>query len=788
MSAYKMGIDFGTTRSAVAVMLPGHDPELVEFDPGDGGGPVPEMPSTVFREDDGEILAGFAAESSMMRALDQAERTPKAKLRGGHVVELLGQEPVPVIALVEAVLREAYRAGCERMGGEPDGVALTCPVAWAEGGKQWRALNAAAHLAGIEVTKIITEPAAAAHHVALTSVPLQDRQTCAVYDLGGGTFDVALMRRERGGLRPLAMMEEEIGGELFDERLYLELLAELEDRQPDVVRRLREVRDNPLTAGADVEAWYCHAYTAANVRRAKEELSRRDSCPVLVPAPADVEAVFTRGRFEELIGADLERCAQLLADCIGRGDSYDGDGSREPIAAVYLVGGASQIPAVVDHVAAAAGRAPTLADHPKGAIALGAVRTLVDRSSTTRLTPEPGSRRALAGDRRVHCDDVLDACRHGDSLLVLHGQSQARRVSRFNPLESRFIAEADLPDGHFMQLTCGASGLAVIGPQRLELLDHALIVRGRRTEPVFARIGDGVAWVGYLGEGQQERGVLKRAVRPLRVRTFLLGGDREGMVDDIHVGEVATGRTPKGLGGLEQLRPEPPAWTISDAGGDSVDELVLTLQRARKTRLGIAWSQDCVRLDRDGMATPEGEITERPWTIALLRRDGRSIRLSGREPERSAPAGSRRARAPGSLSVDGQAIRTYEDDRVEMALYAGTHDVFVLSQNYAPLSEGGGWWELHRCEPSQAVRVHRGETPNATWTGEDARGTWFCERVWEENSRSVGIHVLTDGSVRTIAFEPDARTLPLAEIDGRVYALVTPNDEPTSLVSYAWPG
>ena len=772
MSGWICAIDFGTSFTAAAVMAPGEEPELVEFDSGDAAGATTTMPSTVFRTAAGATLAGFAAEASVLSAPDQAELTPKARLHGGDVVEQLGDESVPVVALVGAVLRETYDRVCDRIGGRPDHVALTYPVSWTHNGPRWRALIAAAGLAGIDVTTTLTEPEAAAHHVAAAGAPIADGETFAIYDLGGGTCDIAVMRREGAQLATLATVEDEIGGELFDEHLYLELLAQLERKHGAGAQRLRGVRDDPRRASLDDrDALLCAADAARSVRRAKEELSRRKQCPVLIPPPVGVELTTTRKRLDELVKPELGRSAQLLADCVAQAAA---NGRRER-SKVYLVGGASQMPAVFEHVKSAVGRAPILADRPKGAIALGAVRELAQQPSGAPVRRGRG-RSSIALDKQVHAPGVRDARCFGDRVLVLSGAESGQRLSRLDPAAGRATAELELPGGGYEQIACGAAGVAVTGPRRLVLLSHELEPLAERLEPAFVRVGGDVAWVGYLAEGGRDRG-RNRALRTLRARTLRMSGASVAVVDDVHLGEVEVGG---------KLKPGPPPWTVSGPEGDDVDGVVVTVQRARKTRLGTsAWSQDCICLNRDGGAVREFEIKERPWTVQLLRHQGQWISLSGREPAQFSASAQPFARGPCSVAIGVRTLKTTADERVEMTLCAVGQEVFVLSRNSGKAKDGGNWWALDRCEPGEAVPLHRAETATAAWTGTDRTGAWFFELSGDE-PRTRGLHVGAHGEIETTDFERGRHTRPLGIVGDRVYALETQPKRPPALVSYAW--
>jgi molecular chaperone DnaK (HSP70) len=253
-----LAIDFGTTSTSVALRL-GDRVELVEIDGS------PRMPSVVFWREGtggqtGRLMIGAEAENLANRAPWALERTPKRRL--GDEFILLGDQQVRVTDAVAAILRTASAEAIRRRGGEsPSEVRLTYPARW--GSERLEKLRKAAHVAGLEDPTFIPEPVAAATHFA--SERLKPGEHVAVYDLGGGTFDTAVLRRtDEVSFEVIGVPggREDLGGEDFDDRLYRYLGAQLE---PEQWSSLRASEDN---------VWrQANLQLMREARKAKETLS-----------------------------------------------------------------------------------------------------------------------------------------------------------------------------------------------------------------------------------------------------------------------------------------------------------------------------------------------------------------------------------------------------------------------------------------------------------------------------------------------------------------------------------
>jgi molecular chaperone HscA len=354
-----VGIDLGTTNSLVAAVRHGA-PECLP----DAQGRV-LLPSAVQYLDGGARRIGHDA---LAAQADDAEHTVvSAKRFMGRTLADLGpaaaaklpyrfvdapgmlaiatrdgvKTPVEVAAEILATLRQRAE---DSFGGEPlYGAVITVPAYFDDAQRQ--ATKDAARLAGIDVLRLINEPTAAAVAYGLEN---GSEGLYAVYDLGGGTFDVSLLRLSRGVFEVVATGgDAALGGDDFDT-----LLAE------GVLAQARRSATTP----ADKRAMLVAA------RAAKERLSEAEAT-TLRAALHDgmLEATVTRAQFVALTQPLVDRTLAVVRRVL-----RDARVQRDEVQGVVLVGGATRMPAVRDAVGEHFGRAPLTDLNPDEVVALGA--------------------------------------------------------------------------------------------------------------------------------------------------------------------------------------------------------------------------------------------------------------------------------------------------------------------------------------------------------------------------------------------------------------------------------
>jgi molecular chaperone DnaK len=338
-----VGIDLGTTNSAIGVVDSGF-PILLADEEGKR-----IMPSAVWIGDHGVVEIGRKA--LRRRALDGGRVITSVKRLMGRDLEpedsdtLLGKSPEEISALI---LGELKRVAEWRLGHAVSKAVITVPAYFHDGQRQ--ATKRAGELAGLEVVRIINEPTAAALSYGLDQ--LGDRSRVAVYDLGGGTFDLSILEMQEGVFQVLATHgDTQLGGDDLDRAMATAMArrAGVELEQLSQQERSR---------------WLIEA------ERVKCSLSQRDEETFVLPfydGEKSFSAVLTVAQWNEWMQPWITRtiacCHKALNDARLLPNEID---------AVVLVGGSTRIPAVRAAVEACFGKVPDVSQHPDEAIALGA--------------------------------------------------------------------------------------------------------------------------------------------------------------------------------------------------------------------------------------------------------------------------------------------------------------------------------------------------------------------------------------------------------------------------------
>ncbi len=367
-----LAVDFGTSNTVAALSYDDGAARLVTID----GSPL--VPSSVFLTDDGALAVGRDADRQARIDPSRYEPNPKRRIDDGEV--LLGTSVVPVTRMIAAVLGRVASEVRRQLGSPPDQVRLTHPARW--GQVRTRTLVAAAREAGLllEGTEpvLIPEPVAAATHFATQSgAGLPQNGELAVYDLGGGTFDVAVVQRTENGYRVVAEAGlPDLGGLDFDHAI-IEHIGSTHAAAEDPQTWAR------LLAPSDAASRRLQRTLMTDVRDGKEALSRYAHTDIALPPPfTDVH--LTRTEFEELIRPNLARSIDLLRQTIANAGM---EASR--LAGIYLVGGSSRVPLVARLIQEGLGVTPTTLDQPETSVATGALALRVGRPAPANPTPAP---------------------------------------------------------------------------------------------------------------------------------------------------------------------------------------------------------------------------------------------------------------------------------------------------------------------------------------------------------------------------------------------------------------
>jgi len=371
-----IGIDLGTTNSCVAV-LDGDKPRVIENAEGDR-----TTPSIIAYTNDGETLVG---QSAKRQAVTNPENTLFAIKRligrrfqdkevqrdidimpfkivgadnGDAWVEAKGEKMAPPQISAE-VLKKMKKTAEDYLGEEVTGAVITVPAYFNDSQRQ--ATKDAGRIAGLEVKRIINEPTAAA--LAYGMDKKQGDNVVAVYDLGGGTFDISIIEiDEVDGEHTFEVLatngDTHLGGEDFDNRVINYLVEEFKKDQGI------DLRKDPLAMQRLKEAG----------EKAKIELSSSQQTEVNLPyitadatGPKHLAIKLTRAKLESLVEDLVKNSLNPLKQALADSDLSVGD-----INDIILVGGQTRMPLVQKYVTEFFGKEPRKDVNPDEAVAVGA--------------------------------------------------------------------------------------------------------------------------------------------------------------------------------------------------------------------------------------------------------------------------------------------------------------------------------------------------------------------------------------------------------------------------------
>ena len=371
-----IGIDLGTTNSCVAVME-GGKPKVIENAEG-----ARTTPSIIAYQDDGEILVGapakrqavtnpkntlFAVKRLIGRRFEEKEVQKDIGLmpyeiskadNGDAWVKVRDQKMAPPQISAE-VLRKMKKTAEDYLGEEVTEAVITVPAYFNDSQRQ--ATKDAGRIAGLEVKRIINEPTAAALAFGLDKQ--EGDRKIAVYDLGGGTFDVSIIEISTvDGEHQFEVLSTNgdtfLGGEDFDNRL-IDFLADEFKKENGL-----DLRNDLLAKQRLKEA----------AEKAKIELSSSQQTEVNLPyitadasGPKHLVVKITRAKFESLVDDLIERTIEPCKVAM-----KDADVSGSDISDIILVGGQSRMPKVQEKVKDIFGKEPRKDVNPDEAVAVGA--------------------------------------------------------------------------------------------------------------------------------------------------------------------------------------------------------------------------------------------------------------------------------------------------------------------------------------------------------------------------------------------------------------------------------
>ena len=342
-----LGIDLGTTNSEIAIYLDGR-PEVLRDDQG-----RIILPSVVGLTETGELLVGEEARNQFLLYPERTVRSIKRRMGSDAKVQLGEREYTPqeISAIILSRLKEIAQA---RLGRPIRKAVITVPAYFSD--TQRQATREAGEIAGLEVARIINEPTAAA---LVYEAAQHQGKRILVYDLGGGTFDVSVVRIEQGVVEVISSHgNNHLGGDDFDHKIVEHVLEHLKlkhgvdvaDRPQAMTRILRSAEDAKKQLSD-------HPYA----RIAEEYLAEHGGQPV------NLDLELSRGQYEDMIAPFIEEtlgAIHIALESAGLTSSQ--------VDEILLVGGATRTPLIRRRLVEAFGTQPRGEVDPDLCVAMGA--------------------------------------------------------------------------------------------------------------------------------------------------------------------------------------------------------------------------------------------------------------------------------------------------------------------------------------------------------------------------------------------------------------------------------
>lgn len=353
---FAAGIDLGTTNSLVASVRSGESKTLSNLHGED------VLPSVV-RYTENSVIVGSDAQA-MATADPQNTIVSAKRFMGRSLADInanCGELPyrfkavdnvvdietvqgrVNPVQVSSEILKVLSQRAVDTLGDELQGVVITVPAYFDDAQRQ--GTKDAASIAGLNVLRLLNEPTAAAIAYGLDS---KQEGTIAVYDLGGGTFDVSILRLNKGVFEVLSTGgDSALGGDDFDHMLvdHFKAVAELESLSDKQIRQFYQL-----------------------ARKTKESLSTQDTVECTIPLETcDKHCSITKSQFEDMIAGLVKQTVKACRRAV-----KDAGIDKEAITDVILVGGSTRVPLVREQVNSFFGREALTSIDPDKVVALGA--------------------------------------------------------------------------------------------------------------------------------------------------------------------------------------------------------------------------------------------------------------------------------------------------------------------------------------------------------------------------------------------------------------------------------
>jgi molecular chaperone DnaK len=342
-----IGIDLGTTNSCVSVMEGGEAKVIANAE---GGRTTPSVVS--FKGED--ISVGEVAKRQSITNPNTIASIKRHMGDMNYRVEIEGKKYTPQ-EISAMILKNLKKTAEDYLGATVTQAVITVPAYFNDAQRQ--ATKDAGKIAGLEVKRIINEPTAAALAYGIDKTDKE--QTVLVFDLGGGTFDVSILKLAEGTFEVISTSgDNHLGGDDFDQKIINYLVAEFK-RENGVDLSLDKMAVQRLKDAAE---------------KAKKELSGVTSSQISLPfitmgqaGPLHMEITLTRAKFNELTADLIQRCEVPVKNAL-----RDAKMSSSDIDQILLVGGSTRIPEVQSLVKKLLNKEPNKSVNPDEVVAMGA--------------------------------------------------------------------------------------------------------------------------------------------------------------------------------------------------------------------------------------------------------------------------------------------------------------------------------------------------------------------------------------------------------------------------------
>jgi len=342
-----IGIDLGTTNSCVSVMEGGESKVIANAE---GGRTTPSV--VAFKGED--ISVGEVAKRQAITNPNTVISIKRHMGEGDYRVNINDKKYTPQ-EISAMILKNLKKTAEDYLGAEVSQAVITVPAYFNDAQRQ--ATKDAGKIAGLEVKRIINEPTAAALAYGIDKVDKE--QTILVFDLGGGTFDVSILKLADGTFEVISTSgDNHLGGDDFDQKIIDHLVAEFK-------------RDQGVDLSKDKMAIQRLKDAA---EKAKKELSGVTTTQISLPfitmgdaGPLHMELNLTRAKFNEITADLIDRCEAPVRTAL-----KDAKMGSNDIHQVLLVGGSTRIPAVQELVKKLLNKEPNKSVNPDEVVAMGA--------------------------------------------------------------------------------------------------------------------------------------------------------------------------------------------------------------------------------------------------------------------------------------------------------------------------------------------------------------------------------------------------------------------------------